>query len=281
MAIGLLDDPLRTRYTLVIVASRVSSVYCRHYDENTAFSAIRQVNQSIERNGVTMANRLGTLQNKPLRERVVEILTDAILTGELKPGQQLVETELAAQLGISRAPLREALQQLNADGLIDIVPYHGTTVKRLTGSDVEELYSLRLVLETFAVRRIIQRGDSQAVQRLRELFTQMLAAGEAGDIRLVSAIDRDFHDALIELSAHSLLQSTWSGVSLRVRQVMALRNRRNTDIRQIAYNHLPIIEAIEKRDEAEALRLLQIHIESAGDLVAEGWDVFIEEQLKT
>lgn len=230
---------------------------------------------------VWMPNRLGTLQNKPLRERVVEILKDAILSGELKPGQPLVETELATQLGISRAPLREALQQLNAEGLIEVVAYHGASVKRLTGSDIEELYSLRLILETFATCRIIERGDPAVSARLRSIFEAMLAAGNAGDIRQVSVIDRAFHDALIECSSHTLLQSTWSAVSLRVRQVMALRNLRNTDIKQIAYNHLPIIEAIEQKDEAEALRLLKIHVESAGDLIAEGWDVFIEESLKS
>jgi DNA-binding GntR family transcriptional regulator len=224
-----------------------------------------------------MAGRLGTLQNKPLRERVVEILRDAILSAELKPGQALIETELAAQLGISRAPLREALQQLNAEGLIEMVPYHGASVKSLTLSDIEELYSLRMLLETFAARRIIERNDAAAAATLRDVFERMLAASETGDVRQVSVIDREFHDALISLSEHSLLQSTWSVVSLRVRQVMALRNRRNSDIRQIAYNHLPIIEAIEQQNSAEAVRLLETHIASAGDLVAEGWDSFLKE----
>jgi DNA-binding GntR family transcriptional regulator len=224
-----------------------------------------------------MAGRLGTLQNKPLRERVVEILRDAILSAELKPGQALIETELAAQLGISRAPLREALQQLNAEGLIEMVPYHGASVKSLTLSDIEELYSLRMLLETFAARRIIERNDAAAAATLRDVFERMLAASETGDVRQVSVIDREFHDALISLSEHSLLQSTWSVVSLRVRQVMALRNRRNSDIRQIAYNHLPIIEAIEGQNAAEAVRLLETHIASAGDLVAEGWDSFLKE----
>jgi DNA-binding GntR family transcriptional regulator len=100
----------------------------------------------------------------------------------------------------------------------------------------------------------------------------MLAAAQAGDLKQVNDIDRQFHDLLIELSQHSLLATTWNTVSLRVRQVMALRNRKNRDITQIAYNHLPIIEAIAEADEPLAVRLLQQHISSSGDLLAEMWD---------
>ncbi|MFQ3645816.1 MAG: GntR family transcriptional regulator [Anaerolineae bacterium] len=219
-----------------------------------------------------MSNRLNTLQNKPLRERVVEILRDAILTGELKPGEALVETDLATQLGISRAPLREALQQLSAEGLIETIAYHGSRVKELTRKDVEELYSLRTVYETFAARRIIQQGNPDAAKRLHDIYEQMLAASTAGDIRLLSLIDRNFHDAIIELSDHSLLRQSWSLVSLRVRQVMALSNRRMTSMNIIAQNHLRIVEAIGSGDVDLSVRLLEEHIASAGDLIAEHWD---------
>ncbi|MDL1899747.1 GntR family transcriptional regulator [Anaerolineae bacterium CFX9] len=222
-----------------------------------------------------MPSGLTALQNEPLRKRVLDALRDAILSGELKPGQALVETELAADLGVSRAPLREALQQLAAEGLVEVVPYRGAAVRMLHRKDIEELYSLRIALETFAARRIIEANLPEASRRLHAIFDDMLAAADAGDISRVSQIDRQFHDALIELSDHSLLQSMWNAVNLRVRQVMALRNRRNSDIRQIAFNHLPIIEAIDKRDLPEATRLLETHIASAGDLIAEGWDTVI------
>jgi len=220
-----------------------------------------------------MSSRLNLLQNKPLRERVVEILRDAILIGELKPGEALVETDLATQLGISRAPLREALQQLAAEGLIETVAYHGSHVRQLTRTDVEELYSLRTVYETFAVQRIIEIGSpAHAGVRLRDIYSQMVNAAEAGDIRLLNLIDRNFHDAIIELCDHSLLRYSWSHVSLRIRQVMALRNRRMTDLKVIAQNHLRILEAIESGDLALSTRLLREHIASAGDLIAEQWD---------
>lgn len=215
---------------------------------------------------------LSQINNKPLREQILDALRDAIVHGDLKPGQPIVEAELAAQLGVSRAPIREALQILNSEGLLETVPYRGTTVRRLTRVDIEELYSLRSVLETFAIRRIIAHREPGDVERLRKHFEGMLTMADLGDLKRLNEIDRAFHDTLIELSRHSLLMSTWNGVALRVRQVMALLNERNTDLTQIAYNHLPIIEAIADRDEERAVMLIEKHIAATGGLIAEGWD---------
>lgn len=219
---------------------------------------------------------LNHIDNKPLRDRVLDALRDAIVSAELKPGEPLIELELSAQLGVSRAPLREAIQILSREGLVETMPYRGAIVRNLSRRDIEELYSLRSVLESFAVQRIIERNDAEQVTRLRAVFENMLTAAQGGDLKAVNNLDREFHDTLIELSDHNLLVMTWSSVSMRVRQVMALRNRRNSDITRIAYNHLPIIEAIEKADETEALRLIREHVASSGDLLAENWDTVME-----
>lgn len=214
---------------------------------------------------------LAHIDNKPLRERVLDALREAIITGELKPGQTLIEMDLAQQLGVSRAPLREALQILSREGLVDTMPYKGTLVRHLTRRDIEELYSLRSVLETFALQRIIAQRPDEASQQLNAIYQEMLNAAQMGNINQVNEIDRRFHDTLIALSEHHLLIQTWSVVSLRVRQVMALTNRRNTNLAQIAYNHLPLIEAIAQRDETQAIRVLQEHVASAGGLIVEDW----------
>lgn len=215
---------------------------------------------------------LNQIENRPLRERVLDALREAIISGDLKPGQPLIETELAASLGVSRAPLREALQILSSEGLVETIPYTGTSVRHLTRTDIEELYSLRSVLETFAIRRIIAQRNPHLVEQLRMCFTAMLAAAESGDIKQVNNIDRLFHDTLIELSGHHLLMNSWNVVSMRVRQVMALLNRRNSDLKKIAYNHLPFIEAMEKGDEEKAIALIQKHVAASGELIAEGWE---------
>jgi DNA-binding GntR family transcriptional regulator len=214
---------------------------------------------------------LHQIDNKPLRERVLDTLREAIVTGELKPGQSLVENDLAAQLGVSRAPLREAFQTLSREGLIELLPYRGTVVRKLTKQDIEELYSLRNVLEQFAIRRIIAAQNPDDIDVLNGIFREMLAAAQAKNIKSLNLIDRRFHDGLIQCSRHELLAETWSIVTMRVRQVMALCNRRYTDLTEIAYNHVAIIEAIAARDEAKALALIEAHVFSARDLIVEIW----------
>jgi DNA-binding GntR family transcriptional regulator len=216
--------------------------------------------------------QLSEISTKSRRAQVLDTLRDAILDGELKPGQALTETDLATQLGVSRAPLREALQILNAEGLVETVPYRGTTVKHLSKLDVEELYSLRILLETFAIQRIIERQHQTDAVALRVIYQHMGDAAKTGGLRQVSEIDRHFHTTLIDLSQHRLLLSVWHVVAMRVRQVMALRNRQNRDIMQIANNHLPIIEAIERYDLDAATRVIHQHIASAADLVLDGWE---------
>lgn len=211
------------------------------------------------------------LNNKPLRERIVDLLRDAILHGELKPGQALVETELASQLGVSRAPIREALQRLISEGLLETIPYHATTVRKLTRRDIEELYSLRRELEAFALRRVHARGNPDDLAILRGCCDEMLEAADAGDIKTLNQVDRRFHDTIIHLSHHNLLASLWNTVSLRVRQVMALRNRHFQNLKEIALNHLPIIEALEADDIETATQLLKDHIDQIGDLLVNDW----------
>ncbi|MCY3778715.1 MAG: GntR family transcriptional regulator [Chloroflexi bacterium] len=218
-----------------------------------------------------MNSALPQIKNLSIREQSLDTLREAILSGELKPGQALTETDLARQLGVSRAPIREALRILNSEGLAETIPYHGTTVRRLTKTDIEEIYSMRILLETYAMEQVIQKRGSAELQRLRDIVDHMVSAGDSGDLIAVNALDRDFHDALIEMSGDSLLHSMWLVVAMKVRQVMALVNRRNTDLTQVARKHFPLLDAMEVGDVAGAKAILREHIATAGDLIAEDW----------
>lgn len=212
------------------------------------------------------------IDNIPLRERIADILRTSILEAELKPGDPIVEATLAAELGVSRAPLREALQILNTEGLIEIIPYHKTVVRALKRRDIEELYSLRSVLETFAISRIIERGNIASVEILTDICTEMIHAADTQQTEQVSKLDHRFHDTIINESQHNLLISIWSNISQRVHQVLALRDMQRTDIRQMARSHQPIIDAIAAQDNALAGRLIQEHIATASEFVVEVWD---------
>lgn len=217
-----------------------------------------------------MTIALPQIKNQSIREQSLDTLRHAILSGELKPGTALTETDLARQLGVSRAPIREALRILNSEGLVESIPYHGTTVRRLTKTDIEEIYGMRSLLETYALECVIKNPEAD-LQRLRDIVERMISAGDAGDIIAVNALDRDFHDTLIEMSGHRVLRSMWLMVAMKVRQVMALVNRRNTDLTLIARKHLPLLDAMERRNFMRGRALLRKHIATAGDLIAEDW----------
>ncbi|MEM6280903.1 MAG: GntR family transcriptional regulator [Chloroflexota bacterium] len=215
---------------------------------------------------------LRQVETTSLRERVLDTLRKAIINGELKPGEILVETELAAQLGVSRAPLREAIRILNVEGLLQTVAYHGTTVKKLSRKDIEELYSVRGMIEVFAIRQIIAAEDMDAiVQDLRDIHDTMMAFAKQGSMADINWVDRKFHDALVKHTGNGLLMHLWESVSLRVEQVMALRNQKQGDLLQIAFNHGNIIDAIAAKNTDEAVRLIREHIGTMGDELLSDW----------
>jgi DNA-binding GntR family transcriptional regulator len=176
----------------------------------------------------------------------------------------LVETALAEQMNVSRAPIREAIAILENDGLVETAAYKGKRVKPLTVREVEETWSLRQTFEVMAVRRILDREAD--VAPLWEPCRAMQAAAEAGDRETLILADEQFHRTLIELSDHHLLLQSWNALYLRIHQIMALRNRRDSDdLAEIAGNHPPIVRALEERDTRTAVRLISDHTRALRD----------------
>ena len=203
---------------------------------------------------------LAPIEQTPLRQQVAEILRSAIVTGRLRPGTALVETALAEQLSVSRAPIREAIQDLENDGLVETVAYRGKRVKPLTEREVVEICEMRQRFEVMAVRRILERGTE--VEALWEPCRAMEAAAGSGDREALVAADEIFHRTLIRLSDHQLLAQLWAGLYLRIHQIMSLRNDADVDPADIAGAHPPIVEALEAGDVERAVRLVSEHADA-------------------
>ena len=215
---------------------------------------------------------LEPIESKSLREQVLDTLRSAIVNGELKPGQALVGSELSSQLGVSTATLREAVQTLIAEGLIETSPYSVPTVKKLSHKDIEDLFSVRTMLEAFAIQQIIPSGRlEQVVQELQQICDDMQQAAENNSLEEVNVSDRQFHDTLIRYSDNELLGVLWNSVAQRVRQVMSLRNRER-DLRYIAKNHRTIVRAIKKGDMDKSVRLITEHVGTVGAAIAHSWE---------
>ena len=203
------------------------------------------------------------IEQTPLRIQIAEMLRRAIVSGKLRPGSVLVEATLAEQMNVSRAPIREAIQILENDGLVETVAYKGKRVKPLTAREVEETYNLREVFEVMAVRRILQYG--RPVAALWAHCHEMDRAADAGDQDKLTAADEAFHRTLIQVADHDLLLASWNSLYLRIHQIMALRNTVQPNLFDIAGTHPPIVRALEAHDVDEAVRLITEHTSSLAD----------------
>lgn len=187
--------------------------------------------------------------------RVLEIIRTAILSGELAPGSALVEQELAAQLGVSKTPVREALKTLEGTGLVVMAPYRGAAVRELTRADADAIYDLRLLLEPEAVQRSVAVGAdlSGAAECLR---TARVAAGNAER----SMANREFHRLLYVGCGNALLVATLDGLRDRTALVSAASWAKSATWEAEADEHEAILAAAAAGDADTARRLTAEHV---------------------
>lgn len=198
---------------------------------------------------------------KPLGESGLQQVTDAIISGRLRPGDKLVEAHLGEQLGVSRGPVREAIRRLEQMGLVEKIPYRGAFVSNLTRRDIEELQSVRELLEGLAARLLAERRDQQAVTRLQAILDDMRQAAVSGEQSKVIELDADFHDALIDLSEHRLLREVWVLVRGRLRRFLVLKRQRlYGTLEEAVQLHEPIMRAIAAGDAGQAEAMAQHHV---------------------
>lgn len=209
-----------------------------------------------------------SIHQNTLRMSALAVIRESILSGALRPGQQLVQAEIAAQMNVSRAPVREALRQLEEEGLVESIPYRGTFVSSVTRRDILELYSLRGTLESMAARLVITRNAD--VTELEATLARMMAAADAGDLQALNIADVEFHTQLCVLSDHRHLVRNWKTSINLIRRILSFRNRLNTP-NVVVDMHKPILEAIRNRDTAAAQRAIEAHCIDSGEALAERW----------
>lgn len=187
-------------------------------------------------------------------------LLEEIREGRLMPGERLRETELAARLGVSRTPVREAIRQLEADGLVSHVPRHGATVRRLDYAEIMELYEMRAVLEGTAARLAARAASDVEIAELSALNEVLAAAGAGPD---APRLNRQFHATLLDAAKNRFLSR--SMLSLR-KALMILGPTMLTDAARAeaaVAEHRRLIEALAARDGAAAEMAMRAHIEAA------------------
>ncbi|MGW1887623.1 GntR family transcriptional regulator [Streptomyces sp. NPDC002133] len=195
----------------------------------------------------------------PLRERVYEALLELITTRALRPGQHLVESELAGHLGVSRQPVREALQRLNTEGWVDLRPAQGAFVHEPTDEEADQLLSVRTLLEAEAARQAAANSGSAGIAALEELCARGEQAVADDDVDLAVATNAAFHAKVMELAGNVVLAELAGQVDRRVRWYYTPVARQRG--KQSWIEHRELIAAISARDEQRATEIMRAHTE--------------------
>ncbi|MFF8945931.1 GntR family transcriptional regulator [Streptomyces sp. NPDC014864] len=195
----------------------------------------------------------------PLRDRVYEALLDLITTRALSPGRHLVESELAGHLGVSRQPVREALQRLNTEGWVDLRPAQGAFVHQPTDEEAGQLLSARTLLEAEAAGLAAAHADDAGVAELKKICTAGAQAVADDDVDSAVALNARFRAEVMELAGNAVLQGLVGQVDRRVRWYYTPVARRRG--RRSWMEHRGLIAAISGRDEECAARLMREHAE--------------------
>jgi DNA-binding GntR family transcriptional regulator len=206
-----------------------------------------------------MTARSSKLNRVTLGEQVLAEIKNRIMTGALPAGERLNETELAATLGISPTPIREALNRLRSDGLVAYSPGKGATVVALTPTDIDHLYDIREQLERLAVREAVARLTAEDVQHLDDLVARAESAVAATDSALLFELNEEFHQTFLRRSANVWLQKLLGELSdlliLARRPLTVERSGRETWA-----EHARVVAALKESDAIQAEAAMADHI---------------------
>lgn len=211
-----------------------------------------------------MANEIAEMTHrKVFREEIRNAIREAIFAGQLKPGDRIIETYWAKELGVSQGPVREAIRDLEALGLVETVPFKGSRVRLMSEKDVQDNYSVRICLESKSIRDAIHILSDDDLTRLTEelgrILKEMDDCAVQGDLRAFSDCDAAFHRTIINATGNQVLLKLWEQCNMR-NWFMFSALTDSESLKQLQSGHQHILRAICARDERDAISTLEHHL---------------------
>ena len=202
-------------------------------------------------------------ERRVLRDEIRDQLIEEILNGRLAPGERIVEMRIAQQFGVSQAPVREALRDLDLLGFVVSSPFRGAIVRQISVEELVQLYPIRAVLEGLAARHAAKRVDAATLKKLEGLLATMRTAAAKGDDRRAVEADFAFHLTIVEASGNRLLQQIWDRMRLATTTFLTV-SKSHHSLREIVERHASVLDALRTQDPEGAERALRMHIEEPG-----------------
>jgi DNA-binding GntR family transcriptional regulator len=199
-------------------------------------------------------------------EKAYAVIREGIVSGKYGPGTRITEQEVAELAGVSRTPVREALRQLHTEGLLEFAPNQGAVVTSWSERELNEIFDLRAVLESFAAAQAARHADAQTVARLRALAEQQVAASQQrkpGYPARISELNDRFHHEIADAGGNRLLRNILTTLTQSALVTLTFRNYDTESLVRSAQHHLELVAAIEARDPDWAASVMRSHILAA------------------
>lgn len=205
-----------------------------------------------------------------LREKILENIRDAIISGAIKAGSRVSEPDLAERYGISRTPIREAFRQLESEGYLTVIPRRGAVVSEFSEKDVEEFYAIKSILEGYAARRACEKLTAKELDRLQAINDRLAELASHNDFKTFFKIHNDFHDVFIKAADNEKLRELISSLVTRFQRLrltsISLPGRMDISVQE----HEKIIEAFRRKDVEAAEMLVRKNAEYGGRVLVDG-----------
>jgi DNA-binding GntR family transcriptional regulator len=202
-----------------------------------------------------------------LREKILENIRDAIISGALKAGSRVSEPDLAERYGISRTPIREAFRQLESEGYLTVIPRRGAVVSEFSEKDVEEFYAIKSILEGYAARRACEKLTAKELERLQSINDRLAELASHNEIKAFFKTHNDFHDVFIKAADNEKLRELISSLVTRFQRLrlmsISLPGRMAVSVQE----HEKIIEAFRRKDAETAEMLVRKNAEYGGKVL--------------
>ena len=203
-----------------------------------------------------------------LRAQIKDVILQRIVEGSLEPGSRIVETRIAQELGVSQAPVREALRDLEQLGCVVHEPNRGCSVRAFSAEELLEAFPVRAALEALAARLAAERITTAELAELDELLERMRRAARGGDAHEQSQANASFHATVVRAARNRTLERQWQMLEPYSRTYLTV-SRPGIDLVHLSDRHGPVLDALRRRDRAKAAKAMEEHLLGAADLLRE------------
>ena len=196
-------------------------------------------------------------RHQTLREKILETIRDAILKGNMKPGERVSEPELAERFGISRTPIREAFRQLESEGYLEVIPRKGAVVASLTERDVEEFYAIKIILEGFAAKMAAEKLTAKDIERLEAINDRLRQIAAEGDVKTFFRVHNEFHEVFIKAAGNERLYEMINQLVMRFKRLRLASLSQPGRMEISVEEHRNMIQAFKNHDGDRADNLVR------------------------